>query len=403
MTDARRSGPTGVFAGVSLWAVWAVSALPFFVLFIEFRGGELGECGREWWYYARFYSHFFLYPVTFGLVSTALLHRPWVRTVHHLRSLPEPARTRKVGLIAVSILAVVGFAGYVEFSGGHSSSAFENCKPLFEEGEGLPEFSGATPAPWSIAPGAMETGEEGLRVHALLAKRCRIASDSSYGRESPSPLLDEKEKCEFQQKMSTLWRDGDGPRSFTEDFYRAGFLAMTALFALLFATIFVTTTRYSRDGMDAEARKDPEIGSMMSLLGVALIFATFWVLMRITFLAEKLSIYPEDPLLIFNWFILLAFVAIYVHLVTRLWPASGPIERSLNLGLTILGLVIGIIGLVGETFSLEWIPKALIGVFGTGGTLSTYVAVLLLLLVVHFPHLLRLLERNGSDHSGHGA
>ena len=403
MTDTRRSGPTGVFAGVSLWALWAVSALPFFVLFIEFRGGELGECGQEWWYYARFYSHFFLYPITFGLVSTALLHRPWIRTVHHLRSLPEPARTRKVGLIAVSILAVVGFAGYVEFSGSHSSSAFEKCKPLFEESESFPEFSGATPAPWSIAPGAMETGEEGPRVHALLAKRCEIASDSSYGRENASTLLGEKEKCEFQQKMSTLWRDGDGPRSLTEDFYRAGFLAMTALFALLFATIFVTTTRYSRDGKGAEDRRDPEIGSMMSLLGVALIFATFWVLMRITFLAEKLSIYPEDPLLTFNWFILLAFVAIYVHLVARLWPASGPYERYLNLVLTILALVIGVIGLISDIFSLEWIPKTLIGVFGTGGTLTTYIAVFLLLLVVHFPYLLRWLEKNGSDHFGHDA
>ena len=73
MTRARRPRMTGFFAGLSLWGAWAVAALPFLALFFEFRCGRLGECGQEWWYYARLYSHFFLYPITFGLLLFLLV------------------------------------------------------------------------------------------------------------------------------------------------------------------------------------------------------------------------------------------------------------------------------------------------------------------------------------------
>ena len=379
-----------------MWGVWVVSALPLFALFFEFRCdrlGECGKCGEEWWYYARFYSHFFLYPVTFGLVSTALLHRPWIRTVHHLRSLPENKRTGKVGLIAVSMLVVVGFASYVE-------------------------FTGATPAPWSIEPEVMKSSDEGMRVHELLELRCKSASGSSNRSEkcepvqslgaglsmllsalckSPSSLLGKEEKREFQQKLDALWKDGDGPWSHTEGFYRAGFVAMTTLFAILFATIFVTTTRYSKNEKDPEDPEAREIKSSMSLLALALLFATFWVLMRITFLTEKLSIYPEDPLLIFNWLIFLVFVALYVHLVTRFWPKPERYEKHLDLALSIASVVIGVMGILGASLSVDWIPEALVHVFGTGSSPLTYIAVLLFLFVVHFPHLLRVVEKWGSN------
>lgn len=421
MTDTRRSPTTGFLAGLALWGVWAVSASPLFALFFEFRCDQLGECEEEWWYYARFYSHFFLYPVTFGLVSTALLHRPWIRTVHHLRSLPESTRTMKVGLIVVSMLLVVGFASYVEFSGGHSSDAFKNCKNWSKENGSVQEFMGATPAPWSIEPEVMKSSDEGMKVRSLLEMRCQRASDSWNRSErcefiqlpvpglsdllsglckSPSPLLSEEEKCEFHQKLGALWKDGDGPWSDTEGFYRAGFVAMTTLFAFLFAAIFITTTRYSKNAKDPEDPEAREIKSSTSLLALALLFATFWVLMRITFLKEKLSIYPEDPLLIFNWLIFLVFAALYVHLVTRLWPKSKRYERRLDLALSLASVVIGVMGVLGSALSVEWIPEALVRVFGTGSTPLTYIAVLLFLFVVHFPHLLRVVERWGSEGSG---
>lgn len=413
MTDTRRSPTTGFLAGLALWGVWVVSASPLFALFFEFRCDQLGECKEEWWYYARFYSHFFLYPVTFGLISTALLHRPWIRTVHHLRSLPESTRTMKVGLIVVSMLLVVGFASYVEFFGGHSSDAFKNCGNSSES-------TGATPAPWSIEPEVMKSSDEGMRVRELLELRCERIFDSSNSSEKcefielpvfglsdmlsglckrSSPLLND-EKCEFQQKLGALWKDGDGPWSYTEGFYRAGFVAMTTLFAILFATMFITTTRYSKNEKDPEDPEAREIKSSMSLLALALLFATFWVLMRITFLTEKLAIYPEDPLLIFNWLIFLVFAALYVHLVTRFWPKPERYEKHLDLALSIASVVTGVMGILGASLSVERIPKALVHVFGTGSTPLTYIAVLLFLFVVHFPHLLRFVEKWGSDRDG---
>ena len=414
MTDTRRSPTTGFLAGLALWGVWVVSALPLFALFFEFRCDRLDGCGKEWWYYARFYSHFFLYPITFGLISTALLHRPWIRTVHHLHSLPTRARTMKVGLIVASMLLVVGFISYVEFFGGHSSDAFKNCGNSSES-------TGATPAPWSIAPEVMKSSDEGMKIRSLLELRCQRVSDSRNSSEKcefislsvpglsdflsglckrSSPLLDKYEKCEFQQKLSALWKDGDGPWSYTEGFYRAGFAAMTTLFSILFATMFITTTRYSKNEKESEDPEAREIKRSMSLLALALLFATFWVLMRITFLTEKLSIYPEDPLLIFNWLIFLVFSALYVYLVIRLWPKPERYERRLDLALSIANVVISVMVILGASLSVEWIPEVLVRVFGTGSTPLTYIAVLLFLFVVHFPHLLRVVEKWGSDQDG---
>lgn len=419
MTDARRSPTTGFFAGLTLWGVWVVSALPLFSLFFEFRYEQLGECGKEWWYYARLYSHFFLYPVTFGLISTALLHRPWIRTVHHLHSLPESTRTGKVGLVAVSMLVVVGFVYYIEFSGAYFDDIFKNCRNSSEENGSLTGFTVAVTAPWSIAPEAMKSSDEGMRIRDLLKQRCEKVSDSRNRSEkckfielpvpmlssylsglckSPSSLLREEEKCEFHQKLHALWKDDDGSRSYTVNFYRAGFVTMTTLFAFLFATVFITTTRYSKSERDPKDPKDPEIReleSSMFLLALSLLFATFWALMRITFLTEQLTIYPEAPRLIFDWLIFLVFVALYVHLITRSWSKSKRYEKHLSLALSIASVVIGVMGLLGNFLSVEWIPEVLVDVFGTGSIPETYIAVLLFLFVVHFPHILRLVEKRG--------
>ena len=147
----------------------------------------------------------------------------------------------------------------------------------------------------------------------------------------------------------------------------------------------------TRNSKNEEA---PEIKRTLFLVTLALFFATFWMLMRIAFLTEKLSIYPEDPLLMFNWLIFLAFVALYVQLVATRWPKSERYERLLNIVLSIAGVAVGFVGLFeGGSRTVEWIPDALVNVFGTGSSPETYVAVLLFLFVVHFPYILRLLLR----------
>ena len=395
-----------------------VSILPLFALFIEFRCRQLGECGTEWWYYARFYSHFFLYPITFGLISTALLHRPWIRSVHHLCSLPERAKLAITSIFVISMLVVVGFASLVEFSKDHSdSSASQKCESLLGS-ENLTSFSGATPAPWSIAPNVMDDHDEDAKVRDLLKKRCERLPDSSNRSEECrfqlilpgimsssfsglctrasilSPiLLSDEDKCRFQEDLARLWKDGDRRhRSYTEASYNVGFVGMTALFAILFATVVITMIWNSKKE-DSE-KECSENKRMLFLVTLALFFATFWMLMRIAFLTEKLSVYPEDPLLMFNWLIFLAFVVLYVQLAVSRWSISERYEKLLGIILSVTGIAVGFTGLFeGSSRVLEWIPGALVGIFGTGSSPETYIAVLLFLFVVHFPYVLRFLLR----------
>ena len=418
MTDTQPSGKTSFIAASLLWGFWAVSVLPLFVLFFEFQCRQLGECGTEWWYYARFYSHFFLYPVTFGLISTALLHRPWIRSVHHLCSLPERAKLAITGIFVISMLLVVGFASLVEFSKDHSnSSAFQKCRNLLKN-ENLTSFSGATPAPWSIAPKVMDDHDEGTKVRDFLERRCKRIPDSSNRSEEcglqlilpgfmsssfsglctrasiPSPIfLSDEDRCKFQENLARLWNDGDRRnRSDTEFSYNFGFVGMTALFAILFATVVITMIWNSKKEDSKKERSENK--RMMFLVTLALFFATFWMLMRIAFLTEKLAIYPEDPLLMFNWLVFLAFVALYVQLVASRWPKSKRYERLLNIVLSVAGIAVGFTGLFESSSRvLEWIPGALVGIFGTGSSPETYIAVLLFLFVVHFPYVLRFLLR----------
>lgn len=344
MTGGRGSGSAEVAAASLLWLLWAASAAPFFVLFFEFKCGDLGPCGTEWWYYARLYSHFFLYPVTFGLLSTLFLARPWRLSVRYLRSLPGRTRAWKVGTIAATMLAVVSFASYTE-------------------------LIGSTPAVWSFTPEALSDSDTGETAQALavLERRCENGSD-----------LDEREKNEFLNNLKEL-EGKPGSTSATEMFYRIGFVAMTTLFAVLFMTIFIART------------SGPEGRRMVGLLAPALVFATFWVVMRITFLMEKSSLYPGDPLLRFNWLVFLVFVALWLYLVTTSRNGFERYERHLSVFLGIAGVVLGILGLFRDHGLGDWIPDMLVGTFGTGSSFLTYMAVLLFLVILFFPRILHAL------------
>ena len=75
--------------------------------------GEACEC------YAKLYSHVFLYPVTFGLVSTWFLTRPLIQSVNYLRDLCLSDNPKKRGIaykivvfIVVFVLLVTGISGF---------------------------------------------------------------------------------------------------------------------------------------------------------------------------------------------------------------------------------------------------------------------------------------------------
>ena len=112
---------------------------------------------------------------------------------------------------------------------------------------------------------------------------------------------------------------------------------------------------------------------------------------------------PEDPLFMYNAFIFLTFLVVYIHHVASRWPTAEPYEKRLELLLSIAASAIAVVGFFIEHLP-AMIPDAFIRTFGTGSSPGTYVVVLLFLLVVHFPHILRYLDedrkRDGSDRPG---
>ena len=355
MTDTQPSRRTRLVAASLLWTPWLVSTLPLFVLLYEFRCGELGECGAEWSYYARFYSHFFLYPITFGLISTFFLRHPWARVVHHVCSI----KPGLMGFIVISVVAVVSFISYQE-------------------------FSRATPAPWDIAPEFMKNRDEGKRVLELIGKRCDPVSE-------PHALtnLDNEDKREFQDHLNGLW-DGRGEhRSYTSHFYRTGFIGMTFLFAFLGATVAITAIWNLKNKEDSENRR------ATSLVMFALVFASFWVVMRFTFIMEKMTIYSEDPLRTHNWAIFLVFFSFYVWIFITSWHRSGIYDKVLNLLPIIASIPISIILAMDGSHFVERTLLILVDVFGTGSSPETYITVILFLLVIFFPGFLRSLNGDG--------
>ena len=343
-------GKTKLFVASIPWILWVLSALPLLALSIEFKDGDLGACGKEAYYYAKLYSHFFLYPVTFGLISTILLTYPWLWSVEYLYS-HRRTRLRSFSIIAVSMLAVVFFASYME-------------------------FTRSTPAIWSFSPTTKSADLQ--KARELIEDRCerRPSLHSGLNEEEKG---DSSKKDDFSEALNTL-KGNNVLLSWTEIFYRIGFVAMTLLFAVLFVTVFVE--RISKtEGQDAPFR----------LWVAALSFATFWMLMRITFLIEKLSLYPDEPLLRENYFIFGAFAVLYICLVSTIWTRIRPSEQwgSILNALTLIATVTGLLASHVSVY-MKWVPEMLVSLFGTESSLSTYIGVIFLLLISHLPYILNL-------------
>ena len=286
----------------------------------------------------------------------------------------------KAGTIVFSILLVVGFLTFVEFFSEPPIGAVESC----DNTDNISKFIGYTPQVWFFTPEDMK--EE---VRDLLISRCKNIHAS----------LSDLDKCKLREGLKNLWidhdRNGSSSLSITKTFYHAGFIAMTTLFGLLFATAFIVMSWNQKNMRELADQRNPESKCMAILLTHAFLFVMFWVLMWTAFLAEQRSTYPEAPLLKYNFLIWLLFVVVYAYLIINRWSKSGYHagyqEHYLNiLGVvfSIAGVAIGVIGL----FSPEWILDILVHTFGTRGPSWTYLAVLLFLLAIHFPDIYRLPE-----------
>ena len=330
-----------------------MGALPTFVLYFEFGDYQLKNCGNVAWYFARFYSHFFVYPVTFGFFSTYFLTFPLIQGVGYLCDLPEPTRTKKIAAIVFFLLLTVGAAAYAE-------------------------FQRATVGLWEPPPNKTlsEPSESDNTFRTFLENRCcETKSEEKTEEETKKEETNREDFTDLLKELTEQQNSG----SWTERVYYFGHLSSFSLFMILLVTIFIAVTA-------------GKMGHhMMPPLTYALIFASFWVLMRIAYMTEKYSIYDikDDPLFVFNGIIFLVFLVGYIYLFTFSTDSINDVDKTNRVFLTIFGILELFLGTIGIT---DWMPDTLVRLFGTKSDLLTYIIIFLFLLVVFFPSILRCLE-----------
>lgn len=308
-----------------LWTLYALSTLHTVSLFCEFGRRYIESCGNEAWYYARLYSHFFLYPVVFGWSAPIFLYRPLIHIIERVLSLD--VRTRTI-VIYLSLTLVVAPTVFVS----------------------LAQFMAATQPIWSFSTTVTDHSDTLLYLRGELTRRCQ-----------GEPVNKER----FQSNISLLHQP-----STTEYIYRFGLVAMTTLVCvLLTTTILVIALKPGK----LEVEK----------VVTALLFVMFWVIMRVTFNIEKSSIYPEDGLWIaLDYILFLLLAALYIQLVVMIGTSSSIAERCLHLMFPFVSVSLTI-------FSVEKRSEILVYIFGTGATYFTYLGVLMLLMAVYSPIIIR--------------
>ncbi len=358
-------------AGVVLWSLWIGSALQPVALAWEFWGLELQHCGWEAWYYARFYSHIFVYPVTFGLLSTWFLQRPFHEVLDYLRE------RRILFIVIVFLIFVVVVA--VSYA----------------------EFSESTGAIWEFSPQVLKQYPSGTKAREILSNQCWAAettaepySHLSDASASADAYYDYLDQFSFSRLLKNLEARGE-QQSLTNIAYHIGFVSMAALFMILFVTFFITLA----------LMKDCEKQGPLSRLANALFFASFWVLMRITFMVEKFTIFKveDDRLFIFNFFIFLLFLFALTNLLTAL--KNKPDTDSHNFDfkynsfsiLGIMELFLSITGFASQMLETHYMSDILVHLFGTRNDPLTYPFIGLFLLLVFFPSILRALNSSYLD------
>ena len=385
------------------------------------------------WYYARLHSHVFLYPITFGLVSTVFLTKPWIQSVNDLRGFlsNDPKRGIKiVALIVVAILLVTGISGSFGYS----------------------YFSYSHPALWSFDPDYMDE-KEGIqkKLREEIEEQCKqnnrkksektvekakeketIEKITEKTTEKTTEKATEKttekttEKIPYLQTLRKEWKNA--PLSHTEVFYRIGHLAMTILFCLLFTTGFLFAPLPTIEGSDAKGIKakvpehcagflaaSPEAKESKAkvpelYVWIALFFASFWVLMRATFLFEEQWMY-KNPLLEVHGAFLILFVSLFGflpflrHQIHKNKPdgqggnsaEKGPLRNRIFFVVTLLeGVVVAVLELGSGDVSPQ-IENILVYTFGTGSSILSYLSMFTVILVFALPFLLQHLRKESSE------
>ena len=341
-----------ILVGGVLWLIWVCSALPLVAIILEFGKSNLENCGNEAWYFARFYSHMFIYPATFGLLSTICLTSPFINTVRHLC---HPDR-RPIGYIVLAVILVV-----IAFAGSR-------------------EFGGASEAIWSFTPSSLSDIEDSKKARNLFANLC----DDSQSNESNPDQKQEQKQDTIEDILSRLDESESAIKSWTNIAYSVGFVAMGVLFLLIFGTVVVLRIW------------GPLGNRTVTLVTLALVTASFWMLARIAFLTEKLQIYSKEPLMEENILIFLLFVSLYVTLASAVWKPMMAYETFISIVISLAGLVVSSVAFIvsySTDFEANWLSGFLVGLFGTRSSFPVYFAMILFWLMIFLPYILLPLKK----------
>ena len=337
-----------ILVGGVLWVIWICSFMPLVAIILEFGKSSLENCGNEAWYFARFYSHMFIYPATFGLLSTICLTSPFINTVRHLC---HPDRRRLAYIILAVILIVIVFAG-------------------------KREFGAASEAIWAFTPASLSDIEDGKKARNLFSNLC----DNSQANDS-NP--DQKQDT-IEDMLNRLNENDSAVKSWTQVAYSVGFVAIGVLFLLIFGTVVVLRIW------------GPLGNRTVTLVTLALVTASFWMLARIAFLTEKLQIYSEEPLLAENILIFLLIVSLYVTLASAIWKPIMAYETSISIVISLAGLVVSSAAFIVSSstdFEANWLTSFLVRLFGTRSSFSVYFAMILFWLIIFLPYILLPLKK----------
>ena len=346
--------PGDVVTAAVLWTLWALSVLPLVVLSIEFNDGS-NLCSLDASFYAKLYGHMFVYPIAFGLPATIFLTRPWIGTVWLIRDLNAPRRRRIGVFLASSIVVIVAFASWAE-------------------------FTYSTPALWSFKAAAGEvvstTEAEDLVVIRDACEALKEWREESTERTGAAGVENDMAPQQEVKPLSALAKlaERQAPRSFTRWAYYVYFIGNTTWVALLFGIVVVRTGLKCR--------------SQLGLILVATALATAWVPFRMAFLVEKADLYDDD-LRALNYLIFLAFAALHIHTLRLYASGLGSWRRQValwagNFVVVLVNLLAVLIGLLVKDAPFGG-ADLLVRYFGWQSSPLVYVTMLLLFLVVVAP------------------
>lgn len=333
-----------MFVWFALGLLWFLSIVPAIVIAFEFGAGNLEYCGNEAYYYARFYSPFFLYPWTFGLLSTLFLVRPLRQVIVNLLGLPLKRRWKMGAGCAALMVLIIGYACFTE-------------------------FDGSTSAIWEFSPTALDT-DTGKSARSILESRCKA---NAY----------HETRTVFKQHLEDL-RNERTEVSLTGMAYYVGFFALAVLFTVLLMTIILTFV----------LRVDAL--NIHRFLLVALLSTSVWVLCRISFMGEKLTLFGSDPLFPHNMAIFGLFGFLYFVLAISAWNVSSWWARTIDIFTSVGGITATVFSL----FHQEAVLRSLMTMFGSGATANHYMLIFVVWTILVSPILLLWLR--GPDHEDGG-